>query len=79
MANIAQQFPGIDTTKISPETLESLKLQKAIQAQSAADSIAQTTFQDQKNKQNEALKALSDAVKDASTRRNEEIRNMKMG
>jgi hypothetical protein len=62
---------------VSPDMQASLDAQKALQKQNMLDQTAQTMFQDQKNRQNEALKAISDAVNDNYKARLDQIRNMK--
>jgi hypothetical protein len=61
----------------SAQMLASLERQNQLQQQNIADQMAQTEFQDKKNRQNEALKAISDAVNDNYKARLDQIRNMK--
>jgi hypothetical protein len=61
----------------SEQMLASLERQNQLQQQNIADQMAQTEFQDKKNRQNEALKAISDAVNDNYKARLDQIRNMK--
>ncbi len=62
---------------ISADMQASLDAQRQLQAQNMRDQTAQTMFQDTKNRQNEALKAISDAVNDNYKARLDQIRNMK--
>jgi hypothetical protein len=67
----------VGTGTISADMQASLDAQRQLQAQNMRDQTAQTMFQDQKNRQNEALKAISDAVNDNYKARLDQIRNMK--
>jgi hypothetical protein len=56
---------------------QQLDAQKEIHKQNMKEQFEQTMFQDKKNKDNEALKAISDAIKDAHTNRMSQIQNIK--
>jgi hypothetical protein len=56
---------------------EQMRYQKDIQAENMRQAFMQTAFQDQKHKNEEAAKAISDAVKDSHTLRSQMLQNIK--
>jgi hypothetical protein len=74
---MAEVGAATTTGGISAEMTASLNAQRELQAQNTRDQMAQTQFQDKKNRENEALKAISDAVNDNYKARLDQIRNMK--